>query len=311
MTALQYWAVRALIIIFASVPFAEAAAQGCSDAGFCSLGNLRTQKNDSLNVNKQKLGLFLPYGAGDDGVHVITPGIEYFNQLTTQWAIQAKLTANYATGSLGTAWGFGDLFISTTSTLKSKSNWVTSIMIAAKFPLRKSDLSTDGQPLPMQYQSSLGTVDAITGLTVHNAHWQFSAGWQQPLTGGNTNSFLPAYWNTPDAQHYPPSKKLTRRGDILLKSTYTVIPVKKFSLNAGLLGVYHLGEDQYTDQNNSTLSIQGSGGLTLNATLACWWQFSDSLVVGFTAGSPLIVREVRPDGLTRSFTLAPEIILKF
>ena len=283
----------------------SAVAQGCSDAGFCTIGGLK--QHGTAETHGQKITLLLPVGLGDESVFVFAPGIQYDNQLSAKWTVQAKLTGNYASGNLGTATGLGDVFLSGTYTVPAKAKWATSLTLGTKLPLNQGNLKAGGQSLPMQYQSSLGTVDLITGLSVSDGKWQFSTGWQQPLTGANSNTFLPGLSTRSEAPAYPPSNQFNRKADVLLRGAYT-LPIKsQFSLNAGLLGIYHLGEDTYKDATGKSLSIAGSQGLTLNATLAGWWMVNPKMRVGFTGGIPLVVREVRPDGLTRSIVFAPEI----
>ena len=283
----------------------SAVAQGCSDAGFCTIGVL---KQHGTSDNKgQKITLLLPVGLGDEAVFVFAPGLQYDNQLSVKWAFQAKLTGNYASGNLGTVTGLGDMFLSGTYILPAKAKWAMSLTLGTKLPLNRGDLKANGLSLPMQFQSSLGTVDLITGVSVSNGKWQFSAGWQQPLTGANDNTFLPGSGNRPEAPAYPPSNQFCRRADVLARVAYS-LPIKsRFNLNGGLLGIYHTSEDSYKDAAGKSLSISGSQGLTLNATLAGWWTVNPKIRIGFTAGTPLVVRQVRPDGLTRSIVFAPEI----
>ncbi len=87
---------------------------------------------------------------------------------------------------------------------------------------------------------------------------------------------------------------------------------KKWSVTGGLLGIYHLGKDTYIDANTSAapIPIKGSEGLTLNATAIARYQVSNKFSIGLSGGVPLVVRDVRPDGLTRKFVIAPEIIFK-
>lgn len=291
----------ALLLLLSQLP---AFAQGCSDAGFCTIGGLKQHGADNQG---QKITLLLPIGLGDEAVFVFAPGIQYDNQLSAKWAIQAKLTGNYASGNLGNATGPGDIFLSSTYTLPSKAKWSTSLTLGAKLPLNQGNLKVNGQPLPMQYQSSLGTIDLITGISVSDGKWQFSAGLQQPLTGTNANSFLPGLSPRPEAPAYPPSNQFNRRADVLARAAYTWVINDRLNLNGGLLGIYHLGEDGYADASGKQLNIAGSEGLTLNATLAAWWTVNPKIRLGFTAGTPFVTREIRPDGLTRSIVFAPEI----
>jgi hypothetical protein len=302
---MNYLLTAYLIVTLLLLSKLSAVAQGCSDAGFCTIGALK--QHGTADSKGQKITLLLPVGLGDEAVFVFAPGIQYDNQLSAKWAIQAKLTANYASGNLGNATGLGDVILSGTYTLPAKAKWATSVTVGTKLPLNGGNLKSAGRPLPMQYQSSLGTVDLITGISVSDSRWQFSAGWQQPLTGTNDNSFLPNLANKPEAPAYPPSNQFNRKADVLARAAYTWAINTRFSLNGGLLGIYHLTEDTYTNADGNSVRISGSQGLTLNATLAGWWSVNPKIRIGFTAGTPLATREVRPDGLTRSIVFAPEI----
>jgi hypothetical protein len=287
-----------------------AIAQGCSDAGFCTLGNLAQQRHDTT-ASTNKVSLIFPLGVGDGAVFVFTPALQYERQLNKHWLMQSKITANYAQGSLDNIAGPGDLFLSGTYVFTTKRSWVSTLMVGTKLPMNSGNLKKNERSLPMQYQSSLGTVDFIAGVQISNKHFQFAAGWQQPLSSTNGNQFLPAEWSEPDAQLFPPTNNFKRRADALLRGSYTHTFSDFLELSGGLLGIYHLDEDQFTDENNKSQVIEGSDGLTLNITLRGKWSVNKNLELGFMAGVPLVVRSLRPDGLTRSFVFAPEISWKF
>lgn len=305
--------VIAFIILVGTVINLQSYAQGCSDAGFCTIGNIKPHGAALQNIKKQKLTVILANGIGDESVFVFTPGIQYDNQLSDRWTIQAKITANYASGNLGNAFGLGDAYLSGTFSIKDKSSWKKSILLATKLPLNNSDIREGTRPLPMQYQSSLGTVDIIGGFSITNNKWAFATAFQQPVSGRNGNTFLPAYWNTVAALKYAATNDFNRKGDVLLRAGYNVVPNNKLNINLGLLGIYHLGKDSYIDGNisNKPIEIKGSDGLTLNGTAAAWYRVSDKFSIGLTGGVPFVVRDVRPDGLTRSFVIAPEFIFHF
>lgn len=128
------------IILFISGAFSilYLDAQGCSDAGFCTIGNLKpTAQNIAV---KQKLSIGITNGVGDENVFVSTPSVQYDNQLSKQWAIQAKFTANYASGNLANVFGLGDLFVSGNYSTTNKQQWQTSYLVACKFPLNEGNL---------------------------------------------------------------------------------------------------------------------------------------------------------------------------
>lgn len=297
------------IILFISGAFSilYLDAQGCSDAGFCTIGNLKpTAQNIAV---KQKLSIGITNGVGDENVFVSTPSVQYDNQLSKQWAIQAKFTANYASGNLANVFGLGDLFVSGNYSTTNKQQWQTSYLVACKFPLNEGNLKKNHKSLPMQYQSSLGTVDAIAACSITNETWTFATAIQQPLTGINRNNFLPAYWNDEAAKKYAPGNDFNRKADVLVKANYATNKNKLWQFNVGLLGIYHLGKDTYIDGNisNQPIAIAGSDGLTLNATAAVACKLNKKINLVFIAGKPLVVRTIRPDGLTRQFSISTEL----
>lgn len=307
---------RLAIVLFAIIftaPSANVLAQGCSDAGFCTLGSLKPSASDTAFKKQQSVTVVLANGIGDESVYVFTPAIQYDVRFNKQWALQAKLTANYASGNLGTAFGFGDAFLSGVYSPKSKGKWAASFILGGKFPLNLGDIKNGNKPLPMQYQSSLGTIDVIAGVTIASKQWLFAAAIQQPLTGTNRNTFLPIYWGTTEAAKYAPSNDFNRKADVLLRTNYDLVNTKKWKVNTGLLGIYHVATDTYVDGNisNQPIHLQGSDGLTLNGTFSAWYKPATKLSFGITGGVPFVVRTIRPDGLTRSFVLSPEIIFHF
>ena len=302
-----------LFFLFSLSVATKVYAQGCSDAGFCTIGSLKPHGSALENVKKQKLTLILSNGIGDESVYVFTPGIQYDNQLSKHWTIQAKITANYASGNLGNAAGLGDAYLSGTYIIKDNSKWTKSILLGTKLPLNNGDIKEGNKPLPMQYQSSLGTADIIGGFSITNNKWIFATAFQQPVSGTNRNTFLPAYWNTAAASKYAATNDFKRKGDVLLRAGYNIEPNKKLNINLGLLGIYHLGKDNYVDGNisNKPIAIAGSDGATLNGTASAWYKVSNKFTIGLTGGVPFVVRDVRPDGLTRKFVISPEFIVNF
>ncbi|MCU0374753.1 MAG: hypothetical protein MUF24_05545 [Chitinophagaceae bacterium] len=305
-----------LCLIIAGTLPANTYAQGCSDAGFCSIGAIKPTPSagEPNPKNKHRFAVLTPFGQGDDGVIVFTPGFQYDFTSAKGWNIQTKITGNYASGNLGSYTGAGDVFIAATRTAALSNQWSIAYTAGVKIPLSTSNGSEAGMPLPMQYQSSIGTFDGILGLTLANTSWQFSAGYQQPLSGANKNGFLPAFWNgKPEANNYPSTFRLNRKGDALLRATRHFGTGKKLMWNTGLLAILHMGEDEFTNpfEGNRKVAIAGSSGLTLNLTGAAFYKLGKKTTLGLSAGIPLVVRDVRPDGLTRSWVIAPEISWSF
>lgn len=305
---------RLVILLIVCIANISVKAQGCSDAGFCTIGDIKPHsETDTIDEPRNKITLIVPGGLGDDNVLVITPGIQYEREFSKHWSAQAKITGNYASGNLGSVTGPGDVFFSGSYHFKKRKHWESSVLLGTKIPLSQSNQQVNGRSLPMQYQSSLGTFDLITGFTLNTRRWQFSAAYQQPLSGMNGNNYMPNEFVTTMVNEYPPSRRFNRKSDVLARVSHTFHFKQKFNITPGLLSVYHLSEDTYVDADlgDEPVNIRGSAGLTLNLTLSCYYKINKKFKVGFLSGTPLIVREVRPDGLTRSIVFSPEIIYNF
>ncbi len=285
-------------------------AQGCSDAGFCTVGNLKAEPHGfgKDKLPKGRLTLITPVGVGDDDVLVFAPALQYDWYANERLTLQGKITGNIASGNLGSASGPGDIYLTANYVFTPKKAWRWQALLGVKMPLSDASLEAGGRPLPMQYQSSLGTFDLLAGISAAAQKWFFAFAWQQPLTQSNQNEFLPGEWPLNQGLAYPPSRQLMRKADILLRGTRQFNFSPKWTANAGMLAIWHLGEDEYLEPDfNSPKEINGSEGLTLNVTSGIWWQASSRTRVGLTGGFPLVIRDVRPDGLTRSFVIGPEI----
>lgn len=288
-------------------------SQGCSDAGFCTIGSGPHPSEVSDTLKKQKLALLFNNGIGDEGVFVFTPALQYDIKFNNRLAIQSRLTGNYASGNLGSVFAAGDLYLSGIFQFPKHPSVNQVATLGVKLPLNSSNLEVNEKSLPMQYQSSLGTIDLIALYAVQLKKITIQIGWQQPLSGSNQNEFLPSIWNTSDAAKYPPSYELNRKGDILFRLGYELISNSKVQWNVSLLSIYHLANDEYLDKDNSGHPVEliGSKGLTLNLTTAFTYWVNQKFSIAITAGTPLIVRDIRPDGLTRAFVISPQINYHF
>ncbi|MEP6795277.1 MAG: hypothetical protein ABJB16_13185, partial [Saprospiraceae bacterium] len=126
-------------------------------------------------------------------------------------------------------------------------------------------------------------------------------------------------WFYPDSLSHPESpfndfistSDFQRKGDIMLHISRVIMLSDRVTFIPGLLPIYHLGEDQIINYQDLYESIEGSSGLTLNATLYSTILLGDASKLGVNIGFPLVVRDVRPDGLTRSFVLGAEYLISF
>lgn len=75
--------------------------------------------------------------------------------------------------------------------------------------------------------------------------------------------------------------------------------------------IYHLTNDKYTDALVVEREIDGSSGLTLNANAYLDYELNETSAVQLNLGVPLVVRETRPDGLTRGLVVNLEYRARF
>lgn len=78
-----------------------------------------------------------------------------------------------------------------------------------------------------------------------------------------------------------------------------------------MLPIYHLTNDKFTDELNIKREIEGSQGLTLNGNVYFDYEFNAKSSLQLNVGMPFVVRDARPDGLTRSFIANLEYRIKF
>jgi hypothetical protein len=77
-----------------------------------------------------------------------------------------------------------------------------------------------------------------------------------------------------------------------------------------ILPIYHLKNVKYTDKFNVINEIRGSQGLTLNGNIYLDYKIKSKNIIQINMGMPFIVRDARPDGLTRHFIANLENIIK-
>ena len=274
--------------------------QGCSDAGFCTLENFQVQSNDSLDYkNSFKIGVNL--GSADNDVSVFGSYLEYNRKLSKIVDIDVKL--NYLSQSIS---GFSSSALSDAYLVSNfKINPKTKASLGFKIPLTNGNLKDNGIALPMDFQPSLGTFDLILGLSRAYNNLSFALAVQQPLSQ-NENQFL-----APLGSGYFSTNNYKRAGDVLFRATYLYKINDKWSLSPSLLPIYHLANDKFTDAANIEREINGSSGLTLNGNAYLNYQVNTRSSLELSLGMPLVVRDARPDGLTRGFVANLEYKIKF
>lgn len=272
-------------------------AQGCSDAGFCTINSFKPNSTDSAKAvnNQLKIGGF--FGLADANISAYGAYMEYNRQLGEKFALDFKLTTLAQNGNSTLMFGFADFFLNANYRATEKLKFT----LGMKMPLNKSDKKIGNMPLPMDYQSSLGTFDLVFGVGYEIKKIQLVAAVQQPLTQNNNQFMANDYPVNSELYTLHSTNKFKRKGDVLLRVSYPIALGKKLKLTPSALAIYHLGRDKYTDEFNVEKEIMGSEGLTLNGNIYLDYEINKTNIIQLNAGVPFVVRQVRPDGLTRSF----------
>ena len=287
-------------------------SQGCSDAGFCTAGTIKpSANNDSI---KNSIGFSVNYSIGEQGTTIITPQLESAIKISDKSMVQIKIPFAFINGNLGKISGIGDVILSYNYELDSLWKYPIMIILGTRIATGSSSLKSNNISLPMPYQPSLGTTDIILGAKMKLKNgFSISIGFQNPLVNRNQNGFDSSAFKTltktqqiNNNDNYFISSYLQRKGDIMLRLDKT-FTFKKTLASIGLLPIYHLGNDKAKINKATTIELKNSKGLTLNINAGFVYKINNNLEFSAIAAVPLIVRDSRPDGLTRSLVLVPSI----
>ena len=296
-----------LLFLILCLPY-TAWSQGCSDAGVCTINSFKPRISDSLStVNHHQVKAGLSYGSADHSIYVLASYLAYDQIINDKFSFDFKVTTLSQTGNEITSTGFSDIYLNG----NFNATQSTGITLGVKIPLSDGGKSLNGLPLPMDYQSSLGTFDLIIGLTQSIKKLQLVLALQQPLTQNNNAFLAELYPEDSPLSSFQSTNEYIRSGDILLRISYPFMLGKKFILTPSLLSIYHLENDKYTNIEFVETTIEGSRGLTVNANFYLDYMINASNQLNLSLGFPLVVREARPDGLTRKFVVNLEYAFKF
>ena len=307
---MNYWKFIFINLLVVLVANTHSFGQGCSDAGFCSLGSMRSsQISDTLHSS---IAVSQSIGMGEEEVIILTTQLEMKLMPWKNGLISVKAPYAFVSGNLGNINGPGDLTFSYTHKIIQNGNYYVMLNVGGKIPSNASDKTNqEGKPLPMGYQTSLGTSDLIIGASFYYKNWHFAIGYQHPFNR-NENGFLhsiPAWADNEDAEEYFESNKFKRGDDVMLRIERR-FPKPKITYFAGLLPIVRIQKDEII-KNDTTIALDGSNSLTINLNVGLLYKVSKQTDFNISLGFPTIFRKVRADGLTRFFNLTVGLEKKF
>lgn len=313
-------------------------AQGCSDAGFCTMGAMKPDQNYNKRVTIKLRSIEFNFYRGTS---LLTPviyatNVDFNLAITDKSSLQIKVPYQWIEGSLGTNAGIGDISLSYTKNLKTYSRWSLNGTLGAKIPTNDANATinnefTNGQatPLHMYYQTSLGSYDGIAGVSLINEKWLFATGIQIAFTENGNEFIWAGFPNYPGLNATEQQREGGRRyisnydvGIHLKRGTDIMFRVERnfkftnFNFTLGALPIYRITKDNVLRPQTNELperreDLDGTTGLALSVLGSFGYQFDVKSSVKFIQGIKITDREVNPDGLTRNEVTSISYIYKF
>lgn len=304
-----------LVCTFVFLICINAQSQGCSDAGFCTMGAMKPDqpfnKKLKLTLRSMELSFYRGTTSLTPIIHVVTADMNF--GLNSRTSFQVKLPYQFVTGRLANTAGIGDISLCFTKNLLTNEKFDINLSLGTKIPTNNSDKSIDGRPLPMYYQTSLGTYDAIAGISLITRKWLFATGIQVPLNENN-NQFLWGAWaDHPEAAYtlrYARAKELQRGTDVMLRLERN-FRFSRLNFSLGLLPIYRISRDEFTLPNGERTRPPDAQGLALSGIFTTGYNFNVRSGIKALVGHKIVQRDLNPDGLTRELVTSFSYVYRF
>lgn len=287
--------------------------QGCSDAGFCTMGAMKPDQpyNKKVPIRLRSMEVSFYRGTTTISPIVYSATLDATFSLFKgeKTSLQVKLPYMAVTGNFGDTNGIGDISLCLTRSLYSSEKFDINLSVGGKIPSNNSDLEStkaefEGLPLPMYYQTSLGTYDAIIGISLITRKWLFATGIQHPFNQ-NDNQFA---WQDRWDDVYPSmeylekntnSIELKRGTDVMLRVERN-FRFSRLNFSLGALPIFRITNDETTDWfTKERVKPEGAKGLALSVIGTAGYNFNVRNGIKLLVGHKIIQRETNPDGLTR------------
>lgn len=283
-------------------------AQGCSDAGFCTMGAMKPDQpfNKKVQLRLRAMEVSFYRGTTTTTPIVYVANVDASFSLSNKTSFQVKLPyQTVQSGNFGTTGGLGDISLCVTRNLFTSEKYDINISLGGKIPSndsnKKAESKFDELSLPMYYQTSLGTFDAISGISVITPKWLFATGIQVPLNRNNNqfewDDWFEVYPDDNYVQTYSQSNQLKRGIDVMLRAERN-FRFSQFNFSAGLLPIYRITNDEIT-LNGVRVKPSGAKGLALSGIVTAGYNLNVRSSMRLLVGHKIVQRDRNPDGLTR------------
>ncbi len=321
----RFW--QLLIIIFLVLRTKSAYCQGCSDAGFCTMGALKPNQNpniaNKLNLRSIELTNYFAFTPVSRLEGIFAQVNDYFHTIVADanigigknYSFQVKMPYNFTYGVLANTSGIGDISYGLSRNLYQSQDLQIGLTLGGKIPTGESNLKVNERPLPMYYQPGLGTWDALAGVGVNYKSFLFTFGIQHPFNANN-NTFLWTPWkllggqDSTNALHYSRTNQFVRGTDLMFRVEYN-LRFANWNLHTGLLNIFRINKDQFKNPiKNAFEEIPFSNGLVSSFIFGGTYRFDTQSSIKIICAIRLNDRESdavgkeknpNPDGLKRYF----------
>ncbi len=294
-----------------SLIFFKTQSQGCSDAGFCTMGAMKPDqpfnKKIPIKLRSMEVSFYRGTTTLSPIIYVATLDMS-FGILDNKTTLQVKLPYQAVKGNLGNTSGMSDISLCLTRNIFTSKNFDVNFSIGGKIPTNDSNLKDEinGLPLPMYYQTSLGTYDVITGISLITRQWLFATGIQHPFNQNSNNftwaQWIPVYQNGEGAEYvrsYNLGYELKRGTDVMLRVERN-FRYSRINITAGLLPIFRISKDETTNaKTGDRIKPDGTTGMALSAIVTAGYSFNVKSGVKLLFGKKIKQRAFNPDGLTR------------
>ena len=303
-------------VLFVLLTINHCLSQGCSDAGFCTMGAMKPDQPFNKKIELKLRSMEISFYRGSTPltpvIYVATADLNF--SLNSKTSFQVKLPYQAVTGRLANTSGLGDISLCLTRNILKGKNVDVNLSIGTKLATNKSDKDENGYPLPMYYQTSLGSYDFITGISVISRNWLFATGIQHPFNK-NGNQFLWTAWQGgPEdityVQRYSNSKELKRGTDVMIRVERN-FRFSQWNFTLGLLPIYRINHDEITDGTGKRIKPDGTTGLALSGIFTTGYGFNVRSGVKLLIGHKIVQRDENPDGLTRELVTSFSYYYRF
>jgi hypothetical protein len=252
------------------------------------------------------------YAFGERDTRIYSIVFKGMFRIRKKMSLNVRIPYSLTNGTLGNNAGFGDVAVSLQNIFYSGKNKRLAATIAIIAPTGRANASDKGIVLPMAYQTTLGSFNALIGISGAYKNWGAAIGYQHNF-GKNGNMFFKDNLITDNAQvgfdslnayrvGFSSAQRMKRGNDLMLRIERKFNISKKFGLVVGVLPIFRLTKTTITPYVGETeVVLTGTDGLTLNITGGVKYKYNKNWLFRMNFGAPVISRLIRADGLTRDF----------